>query len=394
MRKTWNRSTSSPEFYALLLLALSIHSVKMRTTLISGIDDLELLGPLLQRIADDYLSAEPEMVRRYARAIKPYMAEQTSVTAHRIVDLMHEAGIPHDVVQLLYGEGEEIGTNLTSDERIDGVVFTSPVSTGKWMNQVLANRPGPIIPFTAETGGQNTIIVDSSALPEQVVKDVLVSAFDSTGQRRSALRVLYLQDSCVDNIIELLTGAVQELRVGDPLDLSVDIGPVIDAEALLRLHSHVDILDREAKHIARTPCEIADGNYFSPCCYEIETITELKEEHICPVLHVIRYNTGDLQQIFEEIRATGFALTLGIHFRNETMVDYISENVPAGNVYIDRNMIGAVAESQPFGGSGLSGTSPKADGPNYLTRFTVERSISDNIATIGGAIDLIGGQGL
>ncbi|MBQ74289.1 MAG: bifunctional proline dehydrogenase/L-glutamate gamma-semialdehyde dehydrogenase [Gammaproteobacteria bacterium] len=320
-------------------------------------------------------------------------AEQTSLTAHRVVDLMHEAGIPHDVIQILCGEGEKIGTSLTSDERIDGVVFTGSVATGKTINQVLANRPGPIVPFIAETGGQNTMIVDSSALPEQVVKDVLVSAFDSTGQRCSALRVLYLQDSCADNIIELLTGAMQELRVGDPLDLSVDIGPVIDTAALSRLQNHIEVLDRDATLIARTPCEKMAGNYFAPCCYEIQTIMELKEEHFGPVLHIIRYSTDDLPQIFAEIRATGFALTLGIHSRNETMVDYITENVPAGNVYINRNMIGAVVESQPFGGSGLSGTGPKAGGPHYLSRFTVERSISDNIAAIGGAIDLIGGQG-
>lgn len=319
-------------------------------------------------------------------------AEQTSLTAHRVVELLHEAGVPDDVVQLLCGEGSEIGAILTEDERISGVVFTGSVATGKRINQVLASRTGPIIPFIAETGGQNTMIVDSSALPEQVVKDVLVSAFDSAGQRCSALRVLYLQESCADSIIKLLTGAMAELKVGNPLDLSVDIGPVIDDAARDRLQKHIEALDKEAVFIARTPFESGDGYFVAPCCYEIPAIDYLTTEHFGPVLHVIRYKTEELPQIFEEIRTTGFALTLGIHSRNETMVDYITENISAGNIYVNRNMIGAVVESQPFGGSGLSGTGPKAGGPHYLNRFILERSVSNNIAAIGGAIDLIGRQ--
>jgi RHH-type transcriptional regulator, proline utilization regulon repressor / proline dehydrogenase / delta 1-pyrroline-5-carboxylate dehydrogenase len=321
-------------------------------------------------------------------------AEQTSLIANRVIELMHEAGIPGDVVQLLCGDGGEIGEALIEDERVDGVVFTGSVATARSINQVLAHRPGAIIPFIAETGGQNTMIVDSSALPEQVVKDVLVSAFDSAGQRCSALRVLYLQESCAEAIITLLRGAMQELKLGNPLDLSVDVGPVIDREAYERLRKHIDILDREAALVARTPLDKECDNFIAPCCYEISTINFLREEHFGPVLHLIRYKTEDLPRIFEEIRATRFALTLGIHSRNETMVDYIVANIPAGNVYVNRNMIGAVVESQPFGGSGLSGTGPKAGGPHYLGRFILERSLSNNIAAIGGAIDLMGGQEL
>ena len=319
-------------------------------------------------------------------------AEQTSLIAHRVVELLHEAGVPDDVLQLLCGQGSDIGSILTEDERINGVVFTGSVATGRRINQALAARAGPLIPFIAETGGQNTMIVDSSALPEQVVKDVLVSAFDSAGQRCSALRVLYLQASCADRIIALLAGAMQELKIGDPLDLSVDIGPVIDESALDKLQKHIEVLDREAVFIARTPLQSRDGYFIAPCCYEIPAINYLTGEHFGPVLHIIRYKTEDLPRIFEQIRLTGFALTLGIHSRNETMVDYITANVPAGNVYVNRNMIGAVVESQPFGGFGLSGTGPKAGGPHYLNRFVLERSVSNNIAAIGGAIDLISGQ--
>ncbi|MCH8256653.1 MAG: L-glutamate gamma-semialdehyde dehydrogenase, partial [Proteobacteria bacterium] len=319
-------------------------------------------------------------------------AEQTSLIAHRVVELLHEAGVPDDVLQLLCGQGSDIGSILTEDERINGVVFTGSVATGRRINQALAARAGPLVPFIAETGGQNTMIVDSSALPEQVVKDVLVSAFDSAGQRCSALRVLYLQASCADRIIELLAGAMQELKIGDPLDLSVDIGPVIDESALDKLQKHIEVLDREAVFIARTPLQSRDGYFIAPCCYEIPAINYLTGEHFGPVLHIIRYKTEDLPRIFEQIRLTGFALTLGIHSRNETMVDYITANVPAGNVYVNRNMIGAVVESQPFGGFGLSGTGPKAGGPHYLNRFVLERSVSNNIAAIGGAIDLISGQ--
>ncbi len=318
-------------------------------------------------------------------------AEQTCLIARRVVELMMEAGIPPSTIEVACGPGESLGPAITEDGNIHGVVFTGSVATGRAINQSLAARPGPVVPLIAETGGQNTMIVDSSALPEQVVKDVIVSAFNSAGQRCSALRVLYLQEECADRIITLLTGAIQELNVGDPLDLATDVGPVIDSQARDALLAHISELDRRAVFVGRAKGK-ARGNFVLPCCYEIGSINELEDEHFGPILHIIRYRVKDLPRIFEEIRATGYALTLGIHSRNENMVELICRHVSAGNVYINRNMIGAVVESQPFGGFGLSGTGPKAGGPWYLNRFVQERSISNNIAAIGGAIDLMGGE--
>ncbi len=322
-------------------------------------------------------------------------AEQTSLVAHRLVDLFRQAGLPAAVLQLVCGPGDKVGSLLTREPGIDGVVFTGSVATSKKINATLAARAGPIIPLIAETGGQNVMIVDSSALPEQVTRDVIESAFNAAGQRCSALRVLYLQEACADRILELLSGAMQLLTVGNPLDLATDVGPVIDETARDKLTMHTQYLDEHASLISRTPVDessLPKGYFIAPCCYEISSINILKKEHFGPILHVIRYKTQDLPTIFEEIRETGFALTLGIHSRNESMVEYITNNVGAGNVYVNRNMIGAVVESQPFGGTGISGTGPKAGGPEYLKRFVTERCVSNNIAAIGGAIDLMGGK--
>jgi RHH-type proline utilization regulon transcriptional repressor/proline dehydrogenase/delta 1-pyrroline-5-carboxylate dehydrogenase len=320
-------------------------------------------------------------------------AEQTALTAHRVAELFTAAGLPEDVLILLNGIGSDIGPMLTDHPAIDGVVFTGSVLTGQHINNSLAARRGPIVPLIAETGGQNVMIVDSSALPEQVTRDVIASSFNAAGQRCSALRVLYLQDACADRVIELLKGSMELLKVGDPIDLSVDVGPVIDQQAKERLQAHIDKLERDGKLIARTSMELSmnlsNGQYLAPCCYEIPSISYLVDEHFGPVLHIIRYDVKELPRIFDEIQSTGFSLTLGIHSRNETMVEYITNNVLAGNVYVNRNMIGAVVESQPFGGMGLSGTGPKAGGPNYLKRFVHERCLSNNIAAIGGAIDLM-----
>ena len=233
------------------------------------------------------------------------------------------------------------------------------------------------------------MIVDSSALPEQVVKDVLTSAFNACGQRCSALRVLYLQESCADTIIELLAGAMQELVVGDPASLSTDVGPVIDPEALANLQDHERELEQMGTFVARAPLPTGDGNWFAPCCYEIDSISQLSKEHFGPILHVIRFDMKELDRVVDDINATGYGLTFGMHSRNENFVDRVVKRISAGNVYINRNMIGAVVGTQPFGGRGLSGTGPKAGGPNYLRRFMVEKCRTDNLAAIGGAIDLI-----
>ncbi len=315
-------------------------------------------------------------------------AEQTCLVGGRVCELMRDAGVPADALQFLPGDGDNVGAALVQGD-IDGVVFTGSVAAAHAVNRSLAAKRGPIVPLIAETGGQNTMIVDSSALPEQVVQDVITSAFKSAGQRCSALRVLYLQESCADAILELLAGAMAELSLGDPARLDTDVGPVIDAAAKRELDAHIAHLDSTARFISRSALPQGPGHWVAPCCYEIGSINELHQENFGPVLHVIRYRKEELPRLFEEIAATGYGLTLGIHSRNEQIVDYISSHVPAGNIYVNRNMIGAIVGSQPFGGLGLSGTGPKAGGPNYLARFMVEKSRSNNIAAVGGAIDLI-----
>ncbi len=317
-------------------------------------------------------------------------AEQTPLVAKFVLELAMSAGIPPNTLQVLAGDGET-GAALVAHPGIDGVVFTGSAEVASTIHRTLAARPGPVLPLLAETGGQNVMVVDSSALPEQVVKDVLTSAFNSCGQRCSALRVLYLQESCADTVLELLAGAMKELRVGIPARLDTDIGPVIDGDALRRLQQHTRALNSSARLIARTPLpnDLPPGHYFAPCCYEIGGIAELKEEVFGPVLHVVRYRMADIGQVVNDINATGFGLTFGVHSRNERFVDRLVDEVSAGNVYVNRNIVGAVVGTQPFGGRGLSGTGPKAGGPNYLTRFVVEKTRTDNLAAIGGAIDLI-----
>ncbi|XOV88516.1 MAG: bifunctional proline dehydrogenase/L-glutamate gamma-semialdehyde dehydrogenase PutA [Pseudomonadota bacterium] len=317
-------------------------------------------------------------------------AEQTPLVAQFIVSLAVKAGIPADTLQLLVGDGDT-GAALVQHPGIDGVVFTGSAEVAGMINRSLAARPGPIVPMIAETGGQNVMVVDSSALPEQVVKDVLTSAFNSCGQRCSALRVLYLQESCADTVLELLSGAMAELRVGNPALLETDIGPLIDACALSRLRQHTEELDKTARLVARSPlhADLPPGHYFAPCCYEIGSITELNEEFFGPILHVVRYAIADIDQVIADINATGFGLTFGVHSRNERFVDRLVATIQAGNIYVNRNIVGAVVGTQPFGGRGLSGTGPKAGGPRYLHRFVTEKTRTDNLAAIGGAIDLI-----
>ncbi|MDX1900813.1 MAG: bifunctional proline dehydrogenase/L-glutamate gamma-semialdehyde dehydrogenase PutA [Gammaproteobacteria bacterium] len=317
-------------------------------------------------------------------------AEQTPLIAQQAVNLLHAAGIPESVLQLACGRGETVGATLIADERIDGVMFTGGTDTAKIIQKTLANRSGPIVPFIAETGGQNAMIVDSSALPEQVVADVIQSSFNSAGQRCSALRVLFLQEDIAQRVIDMLVGAMQELRIGDPGLLSTDVGPVIDQASLDNLNQHVNQMRATAKCLYQIPVDhLSQGYFFGPCAFELDRLDILKREIFGPILHVIRYKARDLDQVIQEIIDTGYGLTFGIHSRIESTVKYVTDNMPVGNIYVNRNMIGATVGVQPFGGEGLSGTGPKAGGPFYLSRLCVERTISINTTAAGGNATLV-----
>lgn len=316
-------------------------------------------------------------------------AEQTPQIAKFAVDLLHKAGIPPLVLQIAIGDGS-IGAKLVEHPDVAGVAFTGSTSVAQIINRTLAAKSGPIVPLIAETGGQNAMIVDSTALPEQVVDDVMLSAFGSAGQRCSALRVLYLQEDTADKIIALLKGAMLQAKVGAAADPSSDISQIIDEEARSNLESHITYLNGFARKIAEIPTDTElNGTYFAPCAYEIDRLDQLKGEVFGPILHVIRYRAEDFERIIEDINATGFGLTFGLHSRLERRFDELAEKIKAGNIYINRSMIGAVVGVQPFGGQGLSGTGPKAGGPNYLHRFATEQAISDNVMASGGNLDLI-----
>jgi RHH-type proline utilization regulon transcriptional repressor/proline dehydrogenase/delta 1-pyrroline-5-carboxylate dehydrogenase len=312
-------------------------------------------------------------------------AGQTPAIAALAVRTMHRAGIPRAALQLVPGRGSVVGARLTTDPRIAGVALTGSMETACLINRSLAARDAPLAAMIAETGGQNAMLVDSSALPEQVVEDVIRSAFHSAGQRCSALRVLYLQDDVADRIIELLAGAMQELVIGDPRVLSTDVGPVIDGAALDELRAHAEKMEKEFKFIAKSPPGLnLSGHYMTPCAFEIDSINSLEQEVFGPILHVVRYRSRDLDRVIDEINGTGYGLTIGIHSRIDRTQQHIAKRVLAGNCYINRNMIGAVVGVQPFGGERLSGTGPKAGGPHYMLRFATERTLTVNTAAVGG----------
>jgi RHH-type transcriptional regulator, proline utilization regulon repressor / proline dehydrogenase / delta 1-pyrroline-5-carboxylate dehydrogenase len=317
-------------------------------------------------------------------------AEQTPIVATRAVELMHQAGIPKAVLQCLPGDGK-LGAALTKDERIAGVAFTGSTQTAHLINRSLAERTGALATLIAETGGQNAMIVDSSALPEQVVDDVIQSAFHSAGQRCSALRILCVQTDVADHVMRMLAGAMQQVRVGDPGLLETDVGPVIDQGQLDMLQEHAERMDREGKLIARTPLPegLPPGHWFAPCAYEIDDIDQLGGEVFGPVLHVVRYRARDLDRIIDQINGTGYGLTAGIHSRIDRSQHYIAHRLHVGNSYVNRNMTGAVVGVQPFGGEGLSGTGPKAGGPHYVLRFCTERTLTVNTAAVGGNASLL-----
>jgi RHH-type proline utilization regulon transcriptional repressor/proline dehydrogenase/delta 1-pyrroline-5-carboxylate dehydrogenase len=299
--------------------------------------------------------------------------------------------VPGDALQLLHGSGEGVGAKLVAHVLCAGVCFTGSTQVAKHIQRALAASDGPIVPLIAETGGLNAMVVDSTALPEQVIDAVVQSAFRSAGQRCSALRLLCVHESIATPLIEMLAGALQELRIGAPQELATDVGPVIDAEAHANLSRHVQRLEREARLLARSPIdERFAATHIAPVAFEIDAVEALREEVFGPVLHVARY-AGDVDALVARINALGYGLTLGVQTRIDSRALRIAERAAIGNVYVNRNMIGAVVGVQPFGGEGLSGTGPKAGGPHYLYRFCAEQTLTINTAAAGGNASLLAG---
>ena len=320
-------------------------------------------------------------------------AERTPLIAAAAIRLMHQAGVPGEALHLLPGRGSKIGRIVLSDNRLAGVAFTGSTETAITINRALAARNGALPAIVAETGGMNAMIEDSTALPEQVARDVNASAFDSAGQRCSAQRVLFLQDDTADKMQEMILGAMDELSLGDPFEPSTDIGPVIDEDARDGLHAHADRMTREAKLLRKLQVDpsLANGVFFPPHVFAIESIGVLKREVFGPILHIVRYSADRLGEVCDAINATGYGLTLGIHSRIDETAKFIRDRVQVGNVYVNRNQIGAVVGVQPFGGEGLSGTGPKAGGPHYLLRFALERTYTVNTTAAGGNASLLAG---
>jgi RHH-type transcriptional regulator, proline utilization regulon repressor / proline dehydrogenase / delta 1-pyrroline-5-carboxylate dehydrogenase len=318
-------------------------------------------------------------------------AEQTPLIAARAVALLHAAGVPAMALALVPGDGE-VGASLVADPGAAGVAFTGSTEVGRAINQALARKRGPIVPLIAETGGINAMIVDGTALPEQVIDDVLASAFRSAGQRCSALRLLCLQEEVAEPMLGMLVGAMRELKIGDPRESATHVGPVIDGEAKAKLEAWMAAMQDAGRVRFRCDWEAVlppGGAYVTPALIELDRARELKEEVFGPILHVVRWRADELDALLDEIAANGTALTLGVHSRIDRTVERIAARLPHGNVYVNRSMIGAVVGTQPFGGSALSGTGPKAGGPNYLRRFTVEQTVSVNTAAVGGNASLL-----
>lgn len=313
-------------------------------------------------------------------------AEQTSLLAVRAVELMHQAGIPKDAIQLVPGTGATVGAGLTSDSRIAGVCFTGSTNTAKVIDKAMAENMAPDAVLVAETGGLNAMIVDSTALPEQVVRDVLASSFQSAGQRCSALRMLYVQTDIADSLLKMLYGAMEELGIGDPWLLSTDVGPVIDEPSAKKIIDHCKKFENKDQLLKKLSVP-HKGNFVSPAVIKVNGIGDLEEEIFGPVLHVATFDAKDIDKVVDEINAKGYGLTFGVHSRVDSRVDRISRRIKVGNIYVNRNQIGAIVGSQPFGGEGLSGTGPKAGGPQYVRRFMKGETVQRPAESGGKKVD-------
>ncbi|MCX7124930.1 MAG: L-glutamate gamma-semialdehyde dehydrogenase, partial [Gammaproteobacteria bacterium] len=318
-------------------------------------------------------------------------AGQTPLIAAKAVELFYEAGVPKKVLQLMPGSGSKIGGALIADERSNGVLFTGSTETAKSIQKTLADKKGAIVPFIAETGGINAMIVDSSALLEQVVGDVMISAFGSAGQRCSALRVVFIQEEIADNFITLLQGAMQTWHVGNSALLSTDVGPVIDQGAQKTVEAHIAFMHENAKFIAQMQLspETKNGSFVAPTAFEIADLSVLQNEVFGPVLHVICFKRKELHSVIDQINNLGYGLTFGIQSRIDSTIDEIQKRIKTGNIYVNRSMTGAVVGVQPFGGCGLSGTGPKAGGPHYLLRLCRESTMTVNTTATGGNAQLL-----
>jgi RHH-type proline utilization regulon transcriptional repressor/proline dehydrogenase/delta 1-pyrroline-5-carboxylate dehydrogenase len=316
-------------------------------------------------------------------------AEQTPLIAAEAVRILHESGIPTSALHLVPGDGR-VGAALVADPRVAGVAFTGSTEVARAINRALAAKDGPIVPLIAETGGINAMVVDATALPEQVTDDVVISAFRSAGQRCSALRLLCLQEDVADRMLAMIEGAARELKLGDPRDPATHVGPVIDSEAKQKLDAWVARKKQRVRfRWDRHGTMPSAGTYVAPAIIELDRARDLTEEVFGPVLHVVRWRAETLDALLDDIARNGTALTLGVHSRIDATVDAVVARLPHGNVYVNRSMIGAVVGTQPFGGSGLSGTGPKAGGPHYLTRFVTEQTVTINTAAAGGNVSLL-----
>ena len=321
-------------------------------------------------------------------------AEQTPLIAAEAVRILHEAGIPAEALHLVPGDGK-VGAALVADPRVAGVAFTGSTEVARAINRVLAVKNAPIVPLIAETGGINAMIVDATALPEQVTDDVVTSAFRSVGQRCSALRLLCVQEDVADHIVAMIAGAAQELALGDPREPSTHVGPVIDTEAKDKLDRWIAGMAGQGRVRFRWDAARplpAEGTYVPPTIVSLDRARDLKDEVFGPILHVVRWQASDLDRVLDDIAGNGYGLTLGIHSRIDATVEHIVARLANGNVYVNRSMIGAVVGTQPFGGTGLSGTGPKAGGPNYLRRFASEQVVTINTAAAGGNASLLAAE--
>jgi RHH-type proline utilization regulon transcriptional repressor/proline dehydrogenase/delta 1-pyrroline-5-carboxylate dehydrogenase len=321
-------------------------------------------------------------------------AEQTPLIAAAAVRLLHEAGIPPEALQLVPGDGR-VGAALVADARVAGVAFTGSTEVARAINRALAAKDAPIVPLIAETGGINPMIVDATALPEQVTDDVVTSAFRSAGQRCSALRLLCVQEDVAEHVVDMIAGAARELELGDPREVSTHVGPVIDAEAKDKLDRWIAAMEGERRvrfRWDRYKSLPATGTYVPPAIVMLDHARDLREEVFGPILHVVRWRADALDELLDEIAGNGYGLTLGIHSRIDARIEQIVARLANGNAYVNRNMIGAVVGTQPFGGTGLSGTGPKAGGPNYLRRFTTEQVVTINTAAAGGNASLLAAE--